>query len=63
MEFPFYPPQAPASLVLQGPYMGYLRQLKPRQKTQVRRIRETEGVRAAIVAAKKLAANRTFTHG
>jgi hypothetical protein len=40
--------------VLQGRYMGYMRQLKPRQKAQVRRIREAKGVRAAIALGKSL---------
>ncbi len=44
-----------ASLVLQGRYMGYVRQLKPRQKAQVRKIREAKGVRAAIAEARWLA--------
>jgi hypothetical protein len=48
--------KARASLVLQGRYMGYMRQLKPRQKAQVRRIKEAKGVRAAIQMASKLAA-------
>ena len=43
-----------ASLVLQGRYMGYMRQLKPRQKAQVRRIKETKGVRTAIKRARGL---------
>jgi hypothetical protein len=30
-------------MVLQGRYMGYMRQLKPRQKAQVRNIREAKG--------------------
>ncbi len=47
--------KARASLVFQGRYMGYMRQLKPRQKVQVRRIREAKGVKAAIVRAKQLA--------
>ena len=47
--------KARASMVLQGRYMGYMRQLKPRQKAQVKRIREMKGVRAAIVKAKALA--------
>src|SRR5438552_1097555 len=38
-------PKARASMVLQGRYMGLMRQLKPRQKSQVRKIREAEGVR------------------
>jgi hypothetical protein len=45
-----------AALVLQGRYMGYMRQLKPRQKAQVRKIKEAKGVRAAIARAKRLAA-------
>ena len=47
-------PKARASLVLQGRYMGFMRQLKPRQKAQVRKIRETKGVRAAIARARRL---------
>ncbi len=48
-------PKARASLKLQGRYMGYMRQLKPRQKVQVRRIKETKGVRAAIGKARAMA--------
>jgi len=48
-------PKARASMVLQGRYMGYMRQLKPRQKAQVRRIREVKGVRLAIARARELA--------
>src|SRR5207245_9612697 len=40
--------KARASMVMQGRYMGYMRQLKPRQKAQVRKIRAVKGVRAAI---------------
>ena len=47
--------KARATMVLQGRYMGYMRQLKPRQKAQVRRIRETKGVRTAIARARELA--------
>lgn len=36
-------------------YTGYMRQLKPRQKAQVRKIKEIKGVRAAIKIAMKLA--------
>ena len=43
-----------ASLVLQGRYMGYMRQLKPRQKAQVRRVKEARGVRVAIQRARGL---------
>ncbi len=46
--------KARASLVLQGRYMGYVRQLKPRQKAQVRKIREAKGVRAAITTARRM---------
>jgi hypothetical protein len=47
-------PKARASLKLQGRYMGFMRQLKPRQKAQVRKIRETKGVRVAISRAQQL---------
>jgi hypothetical protein len=47
--------KARASLVLQGRYMGFMRQLKPRQKVQVRKIKEAKGVKAAIARAKALA--------
>ena len=47
--------KARASLVLQGRYMGYMRQLKPRQKGQVRKVKEAKGVRMAIARAKGLA--------
>jgi len=46
--------KARASMVLQGRYMGFMRQLKPRQKAQVRKIREAKGVRAAIERAKEM---------
>jgi hypothetical protein len=42
-------------MVLQGRYMGYIRQLKKGQKAQVRRVREAKGVRAAIARARELA--------
>jgi hypothetical protein len=35
--------------------MGFMRQLKPRQKAQVRKIREAKGVRVAINEARALA--------
>ena len=47
--------KARASLVLQGRYMGFMRQLKPPQKAHVRKIREAKGVRAAIARARKFA--------
>lgn len=43
-----------AALRLQGQYMGHLRSLKPRQRTRVKALRGTRGVRAAINLAKKL---------
>ena len=49
-------PKVQAARVLQGRYMGYMRQLKPKQKAQVRRIRETKGVKAAIGRARGLTA-------
>jgi len=49
--------KARASLVLQGRYMGFMRQLKPRHKAQVRKVREAKGVREAIVKAKGLVAS------
>lgn len=49
-----YSAKTRASRILQGRYMGYMRQLKPRQKAQVKKIRETKGARAAIVEARKL---------
>jgi hypothetical protein len=36
-------PKARASLKLHGRYMGYMKQLTPRQKAQVRRVKEAEG--------------------
>ena len=50
--------KARASLKLQGRYMGYMRQLKPAQKAQVRKIKQTKGVRAAIARARQLAEQR-----
>lgn len=47
--------KARATMVLQGRYMGYVRQLKPRQKEQVRKIREAKGLRVAIGKARALA--------
>ena len=44
--------KARASLVLQGRYMGYMRQLKPSQKAQVRMMRAKKGMKAATASAK-----------
>ncbi len=47
--------KARASLRLHGRYMGYMRQLKPKQKTKIRKLRDTKGVRVAIAKARRLA--------
>jgi len=49
-------PARRAALKLQGQYMGYMRNLKPRQKAQVKSIKAAKGIRAAIATAKRLAA-------
>jgi len=43
------------ALKLQGAYMGTIRGLKPRQRSQVKQIRAAKGVRAAIAAARRMA--------
>ncbi len=47
-------PKVHAARVLLGRYMGLMRHLKPRQKAQVRKIREAKGARAAIQRAQEL---------
>jgi hypothetical protein len=47
-------PARRAALKLQGQYMGYMRGLGPTQKNKVKRIRDAQGIRAAIAAAKRL---------
>jgi hypothetical protein len=49
-------PARRAALKLQGQYMGYMRGLKPRQKSKVKQVRAAKGIRAAIAAARRLAA-------
>jgi DNA-binding CsgD family transcriptional regulator len=44
-----------AALRLQGEYMGTMRGLTRSQKSQVQKIRDTKGIRAAIAAARRLA--------
>ena len=39
-------PKRRAQLKLQGQYIGYLRNLKPRQKPEVKRLRERMGIQA-----------------
>ncbi len=48
-------PARRAQLKLQGQYMGYLKQLKPRQQAAVKALRAKKGFRAAIASAKQLA--------
>jgi hypothetical protein len=47
-------PKRRAQLKLQGQYMGYMRQLKPRQKAQVRAAKAKGGYKAGIATARKL---------
>jgi hypothetical protein len=47
-------PKRRAQLKLQGAYMGYTRQLGPRQQARVRAVKEKKGFEAAIRVAKKL---------
>ena len=49
-------PRRLKALQLHGRYMGYVRQLKPKAKAQVRALRIRKGVKAAIAKARKLAA-------
>jgi hypothetical protein len=48
-------PKRRAQLKLQGAYMGYMRQLGPRQKARVKAEKEKRGIGAAIGVAKKIA--------
>ena len=48
-------PKQRTALKLQGRYMGFIRQLKPKQKAEVRSIRERKGVLAAVQRAERLA--------
>ena len=48
-------PQRRATLKLQGAYMGFMRQLGPRQKTRVKALKAAKGFPAAIALAKRLA--------
>jgi hypothetical protein len=51
-------PKARAALKLQGQYMGYMRQLGPRQKNVVRAVLAKSGKQAAIRKAQELAGKR-----
>jgi len=45
-------------LKLQGRYIGYMRTLKPRQKAEVRALREKRGIEAAIKKASQMSGKR-----
>jgi len=47
-------PARKSALVLQGQYMGHLRGLNARQKSQVKATRASKGIRAAIRLARDL---------
>jgi hypothetical protein len=47
-------PKVRALRRLQGKYMGYVRRLKPAEKTRVRSVREKQGMEAAIRLAQSL---------
>jgi hypothetical protein len=49
-------PARRAQLKLQGRYLGYMRQLGPRQKARVKAVKEKKGFEAAIRVAKRLTA-------
>ena len=42
------------SLKLQGSYMGYMRQLRPKQKARVKAVKEKRGFPAAIAVARRM---------
>ena len=42
------------SLKLQGSYMGYMRQLKPREKARVKAVKDKKGFPAAIAVARRM---------
>ena len=48
-------PKRRAQLKLQGQYMGYMRQLGPRQKARVKAVKAKRGFGAAIKVARRLA--------
>lgn len=51
-------PKRRAQLKLQGAYMGYMRQLGPRQKARVKAVKEQKGFEAAIKLARISAKGR-----
>jgi hypothetical protein len=48
-------PKRRAALKVHGQYLGYVRQLTPRQKTKVKALQSTRGYPAAIALARRLA--------
>ena len=52
-------PQRRGQLKLQGQYMGYMRQLKPRQKARVKAAKANGGYKAGIGLAKRPAKGTT----
>ena len=48
-------PRRRATLKLQGAYMGFMRQLRPREKARVKAVKERRGFRPAIALARRLA--------
>ena len=48
-------PERRRALKVHGQYLGYIRQLKPAQKAQVKAAKSKGGYRAAIALAKRLA--------
>jgi hypothetical protein len=48
-------PKRRAALKVHGQYLGYVRQLTPRQKAQVKTVQSTRGYPAAIALARRLA--------
>jgi len=52
------PPKRRAQLKLQGQYIGYIRQLRPKQKAEVKKVREKQGMKAAIRSAQAFTQRR-----
>ena len=52
-------PERQAQLKIQGKYMATMRQLKPKQKVEVRNLLRKKGMRAAVARAQRLMKNET----
>ena len=48
-------PQRRRELKLQGRYIGYLRQLRPRERADIQKVRTRRGIEAAIRKARQMA--------